>query len=249
MASQYDLDKKAQLDAMNAAKSKHGQSIGEEQQEVQRIVPKTFKEKWDNYWYHYKAFTFGMVVLAVFVAMFAKSILFPIRYDASLSIITSTSFVGAQETIVKGMDLIMPDYDQDGKKNLLIYPLQYGKDAASENGQTFMANQTKLMANLSSIENFIYILDFENYTTLKDMGVKFVDLTEVVGENSRIIDGNYDLTGTELSRQLGVGEMFNSKMLCLVDLASYGEKKQSNKKTSKIFENETDLLKRMVEVG
>lgn len=247
MASQYDLDKKAQLEAMNAAKAKHGQTF-EEEVKAQPIVPKTFKEKWVNYWYHYKALTFGMAVLAVFVIMFAKSILFPTKYDASITIVTNTSFVGVQETIVKGINTIMPDYDQNGEKNPLIIPLQYGKDTASENAQFYMANQTKLMANLSSIENFLYIMDSENYNTLKDMGIIFVDLTEVVGENDRIVDGNYDLTGTELSKQLGVGEMFNSKMLCLVDLGSYGEKKQSNKKTSKIFENETDLLKRMIDV-
>ncbi|MBP0989877.1 MAG: hypothetical protein J5874_01680, partial [Oscillospiraceae bacterium] len=49
------------------------------------IQPKTFKEKWENYWYHYKFRTIVGIFVAVAAILLIKDIFFKPKYDIELT--------------------------------------------------------------------------------------------------------------------------------------------------------------------
>lgn len=122
--------------------------------------PKTFKGKWDNYWYLYKWQTLGalfaIVVLAVCISQaFSKN-------DPDYHIVMATSGY-ISETAVNKIEAALQKYgkdlDGDGKVEVMVETLDFD----SEQPSYTVAAQTKLAAYLSSGDVMFYVFDKDTY--------------------------------------------------------------------------------------
>ncbi len=83
---QRELQELIELKKRKQAAAEHPETIEPPQKQEEVLLPKTFKQKWANYWYHYKLVTW-LAVFAVFVAgWFVKDIFFGPKYDLVVDI-------------------------------------------------------------------------------------------------------------------------------------------------------------------
>ena len=54
---QKELRELIELKKLQQQAAEHPEEVREELTKEEKIVPKTFNEKWNNYWYHYKGAT------------------------------------------------------------------------------------------------------------------------------------------------------------------------------------------------
>ena len=121
--SSLDEYKKQQQELMKARRIKTTIPTSElERQDdsAAKIVPRTFKEKWINYWYHYKLVTLAAVAGAALVFSFVWSVTHATKYDASISVVTSFPFETIGESLHRELDPFLEDGNGDGKVNLLL---------------------------------------------------------------------------------------------------------------------------------
>jgi len=196
----------------------------QKQEDDEKIVPKTFKEKWDNYWYHYKGVTLGGLFAAVVAFAFIWQMTHPTVYDCSFSVVTVFPFGSFQEELKEVLVSHMDDYTGDGEKNLelVVYSVVDPDDKeAVTDAQSVMAEQMKLMARLSTGEDYLFLVDELGYERVHDqMEMSFLDLSELY-DSGHIEGDKYCLNGTKLLEEVGLKDWEEPLYLCIVDLSLY----------------------------
>ncbi len=245
--SQYDKDKQAKIDALRVMKEKQGNISDIAVESSQSLVPKTFKQKWSNYWYHYKFHTIAIIFVSIIVLVSFWNIIFREKFDATFTVISEKSFEGSVDIFKKGFNDIIIDYDNNGKKAVDVTTIQLAvKENSEMTPQMMQMNRTKILGMLSAGETFLFLLDQECYNELKESEVQFKDLNSLV-TSDRINGDKYNLTGSKLSEELGFDSTLDNMFLCLIDFDKYDEKAKSKEKLKKSYENEKDFLIRMID--
>jgi len=118
--------------------------------------PKTPKGKWENYWYHYKWQTFGVLAAALILTVFIYQMANRPKYDYEV-IIAVESYVGApaQEYMRKELEKYGRDLNGDGEVKIGLQTLNLGET----DPQMMQAAQTKLMVSLSTADVMFFIFD------------------------------------------------------------------------------------------
>ena len=189
----------------------------------EKIVPKTFKEKWKNYWYHYKLTTWVSVVCAIFCAWLIKDIFFGTKYDLNVVSATKYAFSAVNEDIPGDLVKYLSDYNGDGKVNALYdeMTLDYAEDTNLD-PQTNAVNMQKFMAVLASGQELVFIMDQGVYDSLMssentdDSIDVFVNLEELYPDQSDIVKGDkLILNGTRLGKRMGMNRVDEDIFLCV----------------------------------
>lgn len=249
-ANDYNKDKQAKIDTANALRARQDHLPTPPKDTSEVIVPKTFKQKWDNYWYHYKYHTFGIIAVIILFSSLFLNILIPQKYDASLTLLSQYSFEGASVLINEGIDGLLDDYDNNKKisLNLSILQVEHG-DNKTLDPQVFQANQAKLLANLSVGDQFLFMIDQANIDYLKANGIIFADLTQYSASENIIDKTKYSLKDTHVSEQIGLTSTLDDMYLCLIDKSTYDEKRQSQEKFIDLYTRDENFLKNMIFFG
>lgn len=250
--SELEEDRKKKMEWIEARK--HREDLPEQplldKATVASLKPKTFREKWDNYWYHYKWLTIGMAFVVFVVGGILWSFFFHEKYDTSFSIYTEYPFSNAQELLEPPLTQLAYDYDGNGKVTL---DLQVYQIAGESNEQTMapavrQANSARLAANLGTGKYYLFLLDESGYENLVAQGGAFVDLASLF--NSDKIEGDrYYLNGTKLMEELGISGNFSGYFISFLDIESFPEKTQKNKSVMEAHTNQWDYLKRVIALG
>lgn len=245
--SDFQKDREAKKLESSVLKARHDNTLPDRTEEIsQRIVPVTIKQKWDNFWYHYKMLFWGILVSAALVISFLVAVIFPERYDASLTAITTLPYLPIASDMETALNDIMPDYDENGEKQLMFTALQVPTPETenSMDPQMLMANQTKLVAMMTTGTQFLVLVDDQSYEHMKkNMEMIFVDLTTFVQDEN--IDGEkYKINGTNFCEKLALQDIESDLYLCLIDYNEYARPKKGADVT---FANETDLLTKIIQ--
>lgn len=244
-SSQYEKDKLAKKSAADVKKIQIEHTPIPEILTDGPIVPKTFREKWDNFWYHYKMHVIaGIIVFALLLSMVLSFVL-QTRYDASLTILSEVSFDGAFDLINQDIGKVLVDYDDNGESLLRINPIQMAKPGSNVqvDPRSAMANQAKLMGILSDRQSYLYMLEDYSYGELKELGVEFLDLTTL--SSSERIDGDkYSLKDSKFSELIQLNQMMDDMYLCLIDIKVFDKIKE---KQQKAYDNEVNFLNKIIE--
>lgn len=131
----------------------------------EKIVPKTFKEKWDNYWYHYKALTWGGLFAAVLVVWLVKDIFFAQKPDLTVNIATCYNLSSFNNSMDKDLAPYLSDYNGDGELAVIVSEMSL---AESSDPQMMIATQQKFIAVLAAGDELIYLLDQQGYDYIND---------------------------------------------------------------------------------
>ena len=215
------------------------------------IVPKTFGEKWKNFWYHYKFHMLALALVLVIVVVFLWQVVFPTRYDASMTIVSSSSFEGSYDVVSPGLLPLLADQNGDDKILLDYATFQLAvKDERSEmTPQTLEMTRSKLLGRVSTWECFLFLMDETGYEQLTSVGAVFMDLSEAFPDNDRIRGDKYDLGGSELAKLMNLDNMLEDKFLCFIDYNDFDEKSQQKKKIKTAYEHDWAFLQKLVAVG
>ncbi len=150
------------------------------EKEEKEKAPVSLEEKWNNFWYHYK-WTVMVVSLAVIAGAFlVYQAATRERYDTTLLFGTYTYYDDAQlEEIAKGFEEYMSDADKNGEVNVAIFQAKYiGENSDDEPTGYEGSMHARIMSEITSGENCIFILEKELLDALSEKGV-FADLKEL----------------------------------------------------------------------
>ena len=141
----------------------------------------TFKQKWDNYWYHYKAITFA--------AIFAAIILFVGFYSCSRKTVPDLHMVYLSNTFVEGTgaedisldleDAVVGDVNNDNKTDVYMDCMVVSFDV---NVYTDESTLQKLQTVLYGGQHTLMLV---HEYALEDYDGIFEDLTDVVEEGDK----------------------------------------------------------------
>lgn len=245
---QRELQELIELKKMRQAASEHPEIVDAlPKQEEEILLPKTFKEKWDNYWYHYKLVTW-LAVFVVFVAgWFVKDILFGVKYDLVVDIASKYSFSAINEGMGEDAAAYIEDYDGNGKKAVLVNEMQVNYDGTGSNDQTTMVGEQKILAVLNAGEDLVFILDGQTYDQLigsnggesifTDLSALYPDLPELVQDDKVLIQQ------TALGKKWRMNTVGSELYLCVRKIEG---NVQDNEKTQKKYEDALNFVDHVV---
>lgn len=257
MSSEYEQYKKERQDLVESRRLKEmtpdgGAGLITSDESV-RIVPKTFKEKWDNYWYHYKMLTFGIAFVAVLVICFACQMIFRVHYDTNIIFVSEYPVDIVRADTEEGWKQFVVDKTQNGKIDLMVNPLQFDTESkyGDQNPNLVQASYVKLSGHLSSLDGFVFVTDEHSYDFLTAQEVDFLDMSELVSDSDKIgLDGKgYKLGGTEAGKFIGFSDEFlENYYVCFLNPDSYGARLEKEKYWE-IYQADLQFMKNLIAYG
>ena len=188
--------RKARQEFLELKKMQHGEMKAPPKPSEVAIVPKTPKEKWDNFWFQYKWYVIAITAVTVILAVLITQCATRTKYDLEVVYFTYTAVLDEQTNkIADYLADYAEDINGDGEINVQVVNVSFSdKSGDSQYKYTML---TKLQAMIAGDENAIlYITDSESY--------KYLDgLTEnglFDGEPIKLGDKFYSATESE---QLG----------------------------------------------
>lgn len=202
--------------------------------------PKTFKGKWDNFWYHYKLLVIGIVVIVGLATFLIYDIATKTKYDITIMLASSHELSTPIDNIEEFQTQISEyakDYNSDNEINISLSDIRVNENA---DAMTLQANIAKFMVSLSSVNDIIYIFDENLYNQCVDQGATFVDLSQYFYNENIVSDKYYLKNDSRFSGILGYEDMF----LVVRDVNALG--KIDDKMTTR-YENAMDFVGNIVE--
>lgn len=208
--------KKMRQAAQEGRELGEGEGLTFEQEEELR--PKTFKQKWKNYWYHYKMRTWLSVIFVVLGIWLIKDIFFSPKPDLSIGVATYTGVSYFTDAIDEDLAEYAADYDGDGQTYIAASESYFNV----EDIEMVNAYYQKFIAELSVGSPLVYILD--DYTYDMVMGSSegysmFIDFGELYPDVDYISGDKIDITDHPL------GTAWHLSSLSEIELEGYPERR------------------------
>ena len=193
-----------------------GEGLQFEKEEV--LVPKTFKQKWKNYWYHYKGTTWMTVFISVLVVWFIHDMFFSPKPDLSIGIATYTGVSYFTEDISEDLGAYAGDYNEDGQVLISASESYFNM----EDAEMVSAYYQKFIAEISGGSELVFILDDFTYDVVLDNTEgesMFIDFGELYPDVNYIEGDKIDITEHPL------GTLWHLKSLGSTELEGYGDRR------------------------
>lgn len=184
--------------------AREGLLVGVDEEELQPDhkpeQPKTFGKKWENYWYHYKWQTFGVVFAVVLLVVGIGQVLGKNEPDYHIALVSDVYIPDtAVDKIQTAFQKYGRDVDGDGKVEVQVEKL----DLSSQDPSVSSAAQMKLAAYLSSGDPMFYIFSKSAYEKqiVSQMGGKpFFSSIDVKADGIDSSGCYWDWSGDELRK-------------------------------------------------
>ena len=243
---QKELRELIELKKLQQQAAEHPEEVREELTKEEKIVPKTFKEKWNNYWYHYKGATWGTVIVVVLISWMIKDIFFGPEYDLTVTSATKYALSALNSELTEDLTAYAEDYNGDGKTDITFDEIMVSFSADDENTdmQTNAINMQKLMAVFAGGEDLLFIMDQDAYDYIcgDEEGI-FVDLSEVF-PNIDIIEGDkLILNETSLGQKTYMNVLDEDIFLCVRDI---GGTVNNDEESNSDLENSLDYVENLL---
>ena len=193
-----------------------GEGLQFEKEEV--LVPKTFKQKWKNYWYHYKGTTWMTVFISVLVVWFIHDMFFSPKPDLSIGIATYTGVSYFTDDISEDLGAYAGDYNEDGQVLISASESYFNM----EDAEMVSAYYQKFIAEISGGSELVFILDDFTYDVVLDNTEgesMFIDFGELYPDVNYIEGDKIDITEHPL------GTLWHLKSLGSTELEGYGDRR------------------------
>ena len=145
---QQQLHDLIELKKMRQAAAEHREMTPDFPPDEEKIVPKTLKQKWDNYWYHYKGLTWGCLIGAVAAVWIVHDVFFAPKPDITLNIATETALSSINPEMEEDAYPYMADYNEDGE---IIFSFSETSLGESSDPQMAFANYQKFIAVMAAL--------------------------------------------------------------------------------------------------
>lgn len=173
--------RRAREERINTIKAKQGLIEPEKIDDAAVIIPKTPKEKLQNFWYHFKWHTIGGIALIAVVAVMVVQCASREKYDFITVVYTHTALEsGRMEKIEEYIEQYAEDIDGDGKVSVEVVDCSF--DDTQSNSQTNQAAIAKIQAMIAAEPKAVlYIVDekgLNDLNALKEDG--FFDVEPLI---------------------------------------------------------------------
>lgn len=208
--------KKMRQAAQEGKSLPEGEGLQFEKEEV--LVPKTFGQKWKNYWYHYKGTTWLTVFIAVLAIWFIHDMFFSPKPDLSIGIATYTGVSYFTDDISEDLGAYAGDYNGDGQVLISASESYFNM----EDAQMVSAYYQKFIAEISGGSELVFILDDFTYDIVLDNTEgesMFIDFGELYPDVDYIDGDRIDITEHPL------GTLWHLKSLGSTELEGYGDRR------------------------
>ncbi|MGI5895115.1 MAG: hypothetical protein ACOX6P_11080 [Candidatus Merdivicinus sp.] len=217
---QRELQELIELKKMKQAAAEH-QDVEPLFPEEEKIVPKTFRDKWKNYWYHYKAATWITVCVVIAAGWMIKDIFFGPEYDLTVTTATKYTFSALNNDLQEDMGrYVQQDYNGDGEQNVSYSEISVDfREDSTVDPQMNAINMQKFMAVFASGSDLLFIMDQEAYDTIiQNSGDGlFVNLEEIYGDLGieEIQGDKFIINDTELGKDMFLDKIGEDVFICL----------------------------------
>ena len=157
--------RKARQNYLELKKMQQGEMAPEPKPSEVAIVPKTFKEKLQNYWFHFKWYTIGVIFLVFVITFLTVQCANREKYDYQVVYFAYNTCLDVQlEKVEEYLEKYADDVDGDGNINATVINCSF-----TENGNVqykksmFTKIQTQIIGNNEAI---MYIVDEDAYEYL-----------------------------------------------------------------------------------
>lgn len=168
-----------------------------------------FKAKWDNYWYYYKAQTWGAIFAIFVIAVSVSQCMQTVKPDVTIDLVTAVAVADSNIPLAGVFDDVITDVNEDGKKQLNITTLYLPEELKSEQD---IAMQQKMMIELAAGDVSLFIFDKMNldryitqdaYSPLSD----FIDITPYEGIEGKLVERDGTVYGISLKGSKKLAEL------------------------------------------
>ena len=130
------------------------------------IVPKTPKEKWDNFWFQYKWHVTAIVAVTVILAVLITQCATRTKYDLEVVYFTYTATLDEQtDKIAEYIEKYASDINGDGAVNVQVINCSFTDNSGNVQYKNTML--TKLQSLIAGDQNaLLYITDEKSYKYL-----------------------------------------------------------------------------------
>lgn len=242
-----ELKKQLAEEKKRSTEKPEPQNSSEELTEAERYrkenAPKTFKEKWDNYWYHYKGRTFALTFGGVLLLILVFNIVFQTQYDINVVLATSDNMSEVENGYINGLKQYAVDVNQNGSVDLTATSLEV--TSGGNNGMLEIAMRMKLSTSLMSDNISVFIVDDEiyDYIVSEEPGL-FVNLEELYPDNPNIEGQRYYIKGTPLEQAINLKGIPNDYSVCIRESSWYEEKNDED--VMKTYEGCLQMVKNII---
>ena len=229
---QQQLHDLIELKKMRQAAAEHREMTPDFPPNEEKIVPKTLKQKWDNYWNHYKGLTWGCLIGAVAAVWIVHDVFFAPKPDITLNIATETALSSINPEMEEDAYPYMADYNEDGE---IIFSFSETSLGESSDPQMAFANYQKFIAVMAAGTDLLYMLDDTGYDAVLEMSEgesMFIDFSKLY-PGLEIADGDkLRIDDLALGKEWKLDRFENQDFyLCLRYLGNSAKDNEKNQQT------------------
>lgn len=190
--------RRARQKFLELKKMQSGETAPEPKPSETAIVPKTFSEKVQNFWYHYKWHTLGIAALVAIIAIMVTQCVNREKFDLEIIVFSYSYLNDAQiDYAEEYFEQFIDDIDGDGKVNIGISNCSFSESSATEEYRRTM--MTKIQARLAAdAKTMLFITDDQGYEYLNGIasGTAFEEKRIPLGDGFyAACNQNKDYTG------------------------------------------------------
>lgn len=188
--------KKARQDFLDLKKMQKGDMAPEPKPSEVAVLPKTFKEKLQNYWFHFKWHTIGIVFTLIVLIVLITQCSGRTNWDMQVIYFTYTPAIDNQTAMIGDyLESISKDINGDGEVNISVVNCSVpdGNHNSQYNRTVLMKLQAMITAEPTAM---LYITDSESVKYFENDALSNIFDTEQVQFGKDF----YEKTTTELGK-------------------------------------------------
>ncbi len=158
--------RKARQNYLELKKMQQGEMAPEPKPSEVAIVPKTFEEKLQNYWFHFKWHTIGVIFLVLTITILTVQCANKEKYDFQVIYFAYDACLDVQlDKVEEYIETYAGDINGDGNANVNILNCSFTEGANDKyKSDMFARVQTQIVGNREAI---MYIVDEDAYEYLQ----------------------------------------------------------------------------------
>lgn len=188
--------RKARQDFLDLKKMQKGDVVPDPKPSNVAVIPKTFKEKLQNYWFHFKWHTIGIIFTCIALVILIAQCSGRTNWDMQVIYFTYTPAIDSQTSMIADyLESIAEDINGDGEVNINVVNCSVpdGNHYSQYNRTVLMKLQAMITAEPTAM---LYITDSES--------VKYFETDSLSGifdtEQMQFSEDFYEKTTTELGK-------------------------------------------------
>lgn len=255
---QQELHDLIELKRARQAAAENRSYVADLESPAEKIVPKTFKEKWDNFWFHYKKTVIVSTLAVIGAVWLIKDVFFAPEYDLSLNMVSfsgAAGITGINRDAQEDFDGYLEDFNGDGQ--LLTAVSEMFIDT-SENAdpETTYGNVQRFIAVLSAGEDLLFVMDQAAYEYIfsgeTDPYSVFIDMEKLypgleIAEGDKLYLNRLDeeLADTVLGTKWKLDYLKNEYFVCVRHIGE-GVSAKDNEENRARLERSLEFVQRVV---